>query len=260
MSEKPNEAASSADFEFEALNEARNYRKALIKEFAPFLKGSVIEVGAGIGQITELLREQQLIDRLLCIEPCPEFCARFRSKHPQQSLIAGTIENVNEKSWHAILSVNVLEHILEDTRELARYQRLLVKQNGHLCLFVPARPEIYAAIDRDFGHHRRYTSRDLGAKLTDAGFLIRKLKYFNSAGYFAWWFNFRLMRKRSFDARGVRFFDRTIFPFVHALEANICRPPFGQSLLAIATACSDSGVHSSLQQLSIRDEDLKAQA
>jgi len=34
----------------------------------------------------------------------------------------------------------------------------------------------------------------------------------------------------------VRFFDRLIFPPVYALESNICAPPFGQSLLAVAQA------------------------
>lgn len=34
----------------------------------------------------------------------------------------------------------------------------------------------------------------------------------------------------------VRAFDRVVFPVVHKLETKILRPPFGQSLLAIARA------------------------
>ena len=49
------------NFEFSALSEARNYRAALIKEFAPVLTGNVLEVGAGIGQITDC--------RVVCNEP-----------------------------------------------------------------------------------------------------------------------------------------------------------------------------------------------
>ena len=46
------------NFEFAALSEAKNYRAALVKEFAPVLTGNVLEVGAGIGQITEVVRRQ----------------------------------------------------------------------------------------------------------------------------------------------------------------------------------------------------------
>jgi len=44
--------APPEDFEFAALSEARNYRDALLREFAAHLRGRVLEVGAGVGQIT----------------------------------------------------------------------------------------------------------------------------------------------------------------------------------------------------------------
>jgi hypothetical protein len=54
---QPNALAQTADFEFAALNEAKNYRRALLRDFESYLRGNVLEVGAGIGQITsELLR------------------------------------------------------------------------------------------------------------------------------------------------------------------------------------------------------------
>lgn len=65
----------------------------------------------------------------------------------------------------AIVSVNVLEHIARDQAELVAYRSLLGRTSGCLCLFVPAGPGIYAPIDRDFGHHRRYTRPELDRKL-----------------------------------------------------------------------------------------------
>ena len=105
-----------------------------------------------------------------------------------------------------------------------------------LCLFVPARPEIYAPIDKDFGHFRRYTRPELKGKLFRAGFQVERLWYFNFVGYFAWWFNFRLLKKREFEREKLRLHDRAIFPVVHWLESKVLRPPFGQSLLAVARA------------------------
>ncbi len=38
--QSPNSIADTNDFEFAALNEARNYREALISEFAPYSKST----------------------------------------------------------------------------------------------------------------------------------------------------------------------------------------------------------------------------
>lgn len=235
----PNAIATNEDFEFAALSEARNYREALIKEFSPVLKGNVMEIGAGIGQITNHLLSLPRIVNLLSIEPDPTFADRFRNEHPAASFIEGTIENASPSTgWDSILSINVLEHIEHDEAELCRYRNVLLEKKGALCLFVPARPEIYAPIDDDFGHYRRYTRAELMQKLKSAGFSIERLSYFNCLGYFAWWFNFCVLKKRNFERGKVVMFDRLLFPIIHNLESRIMRPPFGQSLLAIARAAS----------------------
>ena len=232
----PNEAARTENFEFTALSEAKNYRAALIREFSPYLRGNVLEVGAGIGQLTEALLPNPSIKKFVSIEPDSGFCSKLRALFPSHSIVEGTIDAVTDGEWNAILSVNVLEHISDDERELQIYRRCLAEEEGTLCLFVPARAEIYGSIDRDFGHFRRYGKAGLGGRLEQAGFKVLKLRYYNIAGYFAWWLNFRLMQKRHFDARAVRFFDRFIFPPIHACESAICPPPLGQSLLAVAQA------------------------
>jgi SAM-dependent methyltransferase len=233
MDERPNATAQTNDFEFAALREAQNYRRALFTEFGPYLKGEVVEVGAGIGQMTEPLAKIPDVRRVVAIEPDAGYCAEHRKRLPGYHLIEGTAADLPAGSqFDTVLSINVLEHIREDEAELGRYRDLLRDRTGALCLFVPARPEIYAPIDKDFGHFRRYTRRELQAKLQAAGFRIERLNYFNALGYFAWWMNFCVLKKRKFETSKVRFFDRLLFPIVHALEARILRPPFGQSLLA----------------------------
>jgi hypothetical protein len=138
------------------------------------------------------------------------------------------------------VSVNVLEHIENDQHELQRYRELLGKAGGTLCLFVPARPELYSPLDRDFGHFRRYTRLELHRKLEAAGFQITELRYFNGLGYFAWWLSFCFLRRRSFNVFAVQFYDRVLFPAVFWLERHLAAPPFGQSLMAIARAESSS--------------------
>lgn len=227
--------AGTGNFEFEALQAAENYRRALVREFAPHLGNRVIEVGAGIGQMTELFARAPGVATALAVEPDAKYALQFRQRLPHLPLFEGTAAQLTgEKSATSIVCINVLEHILEDEQELKTYARLLQPQSGKLCLFVPARPEIYAPLDGDFGHHRRYTKPELKRKLLAAGFEIDRLCYFNFIGYFAWWFSFCALKQRSFKVSSVRFFDRAIFPVGHALESKILRPPFGQSLLAVA--------------------------
>jgi hypothetical protein len=197
----------------------------------------VLEVGAGIGQITAGLRSMPEIQKLTSIEPDASFCARLRAEFPGHDVHQGTVNDLrSDVAWNAILSVNVLEHIEMDEEELSTYRGLLSKAQGFLCLFVPARPEIYAPIDKDFGHFRRFTRPELQRKLKTAGFSIVTLRYYNLAGYFAWWASFCLLKKRSFSVPSVRLFDRAIFPLVHGFESRICHPPLGQSLMAVAVA------------------------
>jgi SAM-dependent methyltransferase len=237
MTSQPNALAHMSDFQFAALDEAKNYRRTLLRDFEPYLRGSVLEVGAGIGQTTSELLQMPGIQKLLSIEPDAAFCAQLRARYPQHHVLQGTISDLQPGTdWNAILSLNVLEHIEMDREELAAYHRLLQPARGALCLFVPARPEIYAPIDKDFGHFRRYTRPELQGKLEKAGFQLIRLHYYNFAGYFGWWVTNCLLKKRSFDVAAVRLFDRAIFPLVHGFESHICPPPIGQSLMAVAVA------------------------
>lgn len=237
MAEKPNELASTECFEFEALRKAERYRAALVQEFEPFLEGDVLEVGAGIGQLTGALATASRVRRVVAVEPEARFCEMFKRLHPGRELIQGTLDALPAGSaWDTLVSVNVLEHIREDEPELKRWHDTLARQRGHLCLFVPARQEIYAPLDRDFGHYRRYAKSELRRKLEAAGFAIVRLSYFNLIGYFAWWVSFCLLKKRHFEPQAVVLFDRVVFPVMHLLESRLVRPPIGQSLLAIAQA------------------------
>jgi SAM-dependent methyltransferase len=225
---------SPTSFEFLTLRLATNYRAAVLREFAGHLRGRVLEIGAGVGQITSLLRRQPGVNAVVAVEPEGDFCAELRRSWPPQLIVQGTSAAIHSNShWDALVSINVLEHVQADEDELRRYHCLLRASEGALCLFVPARPEIYAPIDRDFGHYRRYTRAELQVKLRQAGFQVVRLHYFNLAGYFAWWLNFCVLRQRHFEAVAVRLFDRVIFPPMNAVETRLCRPPLGQSLVAV---------------------------
>lgn len=232
-----NAAASNASFEFDSLKCADNYRRAIAREFSPGLAGTVVELGAGIGQMGLEFSRAPGVRRFVAVEPDSSFLPTLRSTLPQAEVVGGTLEALPaDVSADSIVSVNVFEHIEDDQGEMARSYKLLLPRQGLFCIFVPARPEIYAPLDKDFGHFRRYTKDGLRRSLESAGFKIERISYFNGIGYFAWWWMCCVRKQRNFNADAVRFFDRVIFPPTNWLESNLVRPPVGQSLIALARA------------------------
>jgi SAM-dependent methyltransferase len=223
------------EFEFQALWNAKNYRAAIEKEFVPYLRGEVLEAGSGIGQFSNNILRCPNVKNLICVEPNEEFIKRHKVNNNVEQHVHGIAQSLlGSTHVDAIVSVNVLEHIQDDQNELNTYLQLLSKKQGHLCLLVPARPEIYAQIDRRFGHFRRYTKPELQDKISKAGFIVEKIFYYNFIGYFAWWFVFCFLKSYSFNPGSVRLFDRFIFPPVNWIERFVFRPPFGQSIVLIA--------------------------
>lgn len=74
---------------------------------------------------------------------------------------------------------DVLEHIPEDAATLRAIERLLAA-GGQLLLTVPAYRWLWGAHDVYLHHQRRYSARELSAKLVAAGFRLERLSFFNT--------------------------------------------------------------------------------
>jgi SAM-dependent methyltransferase len=221
-------------FELEALRGAKNYRDAILEAFTPFLGSKVLEVGGGMGHFSEKLKLVEGVDELTIVEPYKQCRNIIESMHLGVEIVDGTVADVEKKeAFASIININVLEHIEHDADELRRYYELL-NPGGYLCLYVPARMELYSRIDQDFGHYRRYSRRDLTLILEDIGFEMVSINYVNIIGYFLWWINFKLFHRRTISSHQVKFHDRWIFPLTRLLEKLFGFPLFGQSVSAVA--------------------------
>ena len=72
---------------------------------------------------------------------------------------------------------DVLEHIDDDTGTL-RHIFSILEPGGVLVLTVPAHPFLFDEMDELAHHRRRYRGSELGHKLRDAGFEVRRLTHF----------------------------------------------------------------------------------
>jgi hypothetical protein len=103
---------------------------------------------------------------------------------------------------------------------------------GVIVLLVPAFQALYGPIDKNLGHHRRYTRATIRLLAQQTGLRIRKLHYMNSLGFFGWWINSHILMREAQSERQIQIFDRYVVPPMSAIE-RIIHPPFGQSLLAV---------------------------
>jgi SAM-dependent methyltransferase len=223
--------------ELDSMVHASNYYRMILDRFSRFLRGRIVEVGAGIGTFSVHLVAASGGGEVMLIEPdrgnAERLRARFRG-HPAVRVSHGTLQSARESAGaDSIVLVNVLEHI-EDDGELLSTAHERLAPGGRLLLFVPALPRLFGSLDRAFGHFRRYTAADLRAKLEAAGFTVEELRYVNFVGVLSWLVAGRVLGKETLKPADVRFYDRWVVPWMSRLE-RVWSPPLGQNLLAVAS-------------------------
>jgi SAM-dependent methyltransferase len=229
--------------ELEAMAQAANYHRWIIRRFAPYLGRHIVEVGAGLGSFSELILEYHQCESLALVEPSAEM---YRQLLVNETLSAATAtihkyqSNFTEAAPQiratqppdSIMYVNVLEHIEDDEIELQSIRETLTA-DGRLFIFVPALTWLYGAFDERVGHFRRYTKRGLETKLQSAGFKIVMSAYFDSLGIAPWWVKYCLLRSDTMPAASVRFYDRFVVPALSRVE-DFVSPPLGKNVILVA--------------------------
>lgn len=195
----------------------------------------VLEVGSGMGNFSEHLRDRELVIGIDVDENCVASWQERFSDRPHYSgfLLNAEAVEFRELKSHRIDSIaclNVLEHI-EQHELVLRQMWQILPSGGRVVLMVPAFEALYGEIDVRLGHYRRYTRRSLHQVATAAGFGVKRLKYMNLVGFFGWWANAKIFRRAEQSADQIAFFDTWIVPVQQRLE-NLISPPFGQSIIA----------------------------
>src|SRR5688572_25069932 len=109
--------------ELELFQLAENWKRYLASRMSPFLKGDVLEVGAGLGANVPYSYNDS-VTRWLSIEPDASLCEHYHHRQANGKipssceLIQRTLEALPSKeTFNAILYIDVLEHIEDDKAE-----------------------------------------------------------------------------------------------------------------------------------------------
>ena len=223
--------------DLETIREARRYGAHVFDLFRPHIGRRILEVGCGIGTMSQKLAE--LADIIVGIEPnaaCIERVAEAMRHEPKFSLRPCHLEECDpvELRGHrfdTVYCVNVLEHLEHDVAALQMFRDVIVP-GGKVLIFVPAVAAAYGPLDAELGHHRRYSKRTLARAFADAGLDLAMLRYTNPIGLVGWMYNAHVSRSRVHSLSQVRLFERLVAPWALPLE-RVITPPIGLSLMAV---------------------------
>lgn len=245
----PRHQPAAAPLGLDILSEAVSYQRWMVERMAPHCGTGILELGAGIGNLSRMLPGE----RLVLTEPDEALLEQLRAvaEHPPLSERSVRVaafdptresgEQFDHEPLDTVVSANVLEHIHDHVGALGTLAALLdrtaVGRPKRIITLVPAHPLAYGPMDREMGHYRRYTARHLrqvhAAAIPNAHV---KVEGFNVVGLAGWFVSGRVLRRSALEHGTVRAAERAV-PLLRWADA-VARPllprPVGQSLISVA--------------------------
>ncbi|MFZ5806405.1 MAG: class I SAM-dependent methyltransferase [Verrucomicrobiota bacterium] len=197
--------------ELDLFAQAKNWKRYFARILKPYIRGHVLEVGAGMGATTAYLCEQ--VQRWTCLEPDANLAEQCRKQvqhlHPRPEVITSNLERIDTGSrFDCILYIDVLEHIRENAREMKLACEHL-NANGTMIVLSPAHPFLFSAFDQAIGHHRRYNRKSF-SKIAPPELELVKMFYLDSAGLLASLGNKWILKNPLPTQRQILFWDRAL--------------------------------------------------
>ena len=239
------------DFEFksvdvegeDALNVvalADKFNDWMYKTIRPYCEGSVLEIGSGIGNISQFFANNNHQITLSDIREgyCENLKEKFGDKENVKDVLLMNLtdpEFENKfssyfESFDSIFSLNVVEHIEDDVLALKNCKKLL-KKGGKLVILVPAYQSLYNQFDTELEHYRRYTKKTLNDIFQKANIPLVRSWYFNFMGIFGWWVSGKLQKNKTVPKGQMGLYNKLvpIFKIIDKIMLN----QFGLSVISV---------------------------
>jgi glycosyltransferase involved in cell wall biosynthesis len=200
----------------EALSGAPRFNRWMADTIRPYVGKRVLEIGAGIGNLTRLLvpRRKCYVAADIDVEHLARLRTRFQHR-PNLRVRHCDLSDAREfeplaGQMDSVVCLNVLEHIEDDLAGLRNIHRALVP-GGRAIVLVPHGQEIYGALDESLGHFRRYSQEQLRGRMEQAGFRVEQVLEFNRISRPGWYLTGRVFRKSTLSPLQLKIFDRLVW-------------------------------------------------
>ena len=219
--------------ELHLFSKVKNWKKYIFSEVEKYLPANLvsIEIGSGIGSNSNYIAE--LSSEYIGIEPDARLLETAKSGDSKKNFLQGyssIIPTLKINKSKAVFYIDVLEHIMEDGKELSDVDGYL-SQGDYLVILVPAHMYLYSNFDLSVGHHRRYSRRTL-LNILPSDFVVLENKELDSVGAFLSLLSKCLRMRDGVNTRSVAIWNFLIpmSKFVDRLIMN----RFGKSILLVA--------------------------
>jgi SAM-dependent methyltransferase len=200
----------------------------------PHLGREVLEIGAGLGTITERYAHGRDV---LATDVSDECVAGLRERFSGSRNVEVAQIDIRQlgstgKRFDSALMINVLEHIKDDAGVLGDLASL-VRPGGNVVVYVPALNGLYGAWDRKVGHFRRYSKWRMRGVCQAAGLVPQELRYANMLAIPAWMIYSQMnLEADTTVSNNLSLWDRVGVPLTRAIETRV-RVPIGLNLLSV---------------------------
>jgi len=204
--------------ELDIFAHAARWKRYWVSRVIQWVRGDVLEVGAGLGTNT-LLLQSSAVRSWHCLEPDPELGVRLHAAIadlPATAASTGTIRTLAEHRFDSILYLDVLEHIQADLDELSMAASML-RPGGHLVVLSPAHQFLFSEFDASIGHYRRYNRNSLQA-CSPPDCRLEAMFYLDCAGVLLSLANRLLLRQRMPTVRQIQAWDTYVVPISQIVD------------------------------------------
>jgi SAM-dependent methyltransferase len=214
----------------ESVANADKFNQWMYQTIQPFCQGRILEIGSGIGNISQFFLEDKA--DLTVSDIRTNYCQILHSKFSHFPNLNEVIQlNLVEDdfdtkyidlfgTFDTIFALNVIEHIKEDTRAIQNCRKLL-KPGGTLIILVPAYQWLYNNFDENLEHYRRYTAKTLYQSSGNSWKLVKQ-QYFNALGMAGWIVSGKLMKNAIIPSSQMKFYN-VIVPIAKLLDLVLMR-------------------------------------
>lgn len=193
------------------IEKANKFNRWMYETIKPFCKGRILEIGCGIGNISEFFIQdsQDIILSDLRENYLEIVSKKFTNPTIKINLIDPEFETKYDKiigTFDTVFALNVIEHIEDDKQAIANCKKLL-KKGGSLIILVPAYQFLFNNFDKELEHFRRYTRKKIETVIAENNLEIVNSFYFNFIGIIGWYVSGSILKKKTIPENQMGLFN-----------------------------------------------------
>lgn len=224
----------------EVISDAGNFNQWMYQTIKPHCSGNVLEIGSGIGNISEYFLNDNF--EISLSDLSNDYFRILEKKFEGFRSLKGlfTLDFAEKELEHkyphligqfdTVFALNVLEHV-PDHEQSIKNCHLLLKPGGKLVILVPAFQSLFNKFDVALEHQRRYTPESLKRVMLIPGFTIVHTQFFNVIGILGWYVSGKLKKKDTIPGGQMQLYDQLV-P-VWKIVDWFLRPLLGLSVICV---------------------------